>query len=309
MRIITSGRSYLDIDAYAGIVAYAELLRAQGEPAIAASTAPFNDSIPKELRNWKIQFNSSYSPKETDTFTLLDISEPRYFDKIVSLDRVDEIIDHHPGLKDYWAKQPYVKTDIEFIGAVCTQVYERWLKADLPSGISKPSAGLLACGILDNTLNFGAQVTTSRDRQAYGHLSEIAGLGATWPKQYFSDCERSILADPNNAIRNDSKIIEFKSIDSPLAVGQLVVWEAEPVSKQFDIIKQQLQHLKSNWFMNLISLSDRRSHFITDDMKSQKWLNKTLGVEFSGERATADRPWLRKEIIKRDLEIADNTKI
>ncbi len=52
MRIVTSGSRYLDIDAYAGIIAYAELLQRQGQSAQAASAAPWNESIPAKVRAW-----------------------------------------------------------------------------------------------------------------------------------------------------------------------------------------------------------------------------------------------------------------
>jgi inorganic pyrophosphatase/manganese-dependent inorganic pyrophosphatase len=45
MKIITSGASYLDIDAYACCIAYAELLNLQGIPARAVSSAKPNASV------------------------------------------------------------------------------------------------------------------------------------------------------------------------------------------------------------------------------------------------------------------------
>ena len=50
MKIVTSGSAYLDIDAYAGCIACAELLNVLGEPAKALSSAPLNDSICASLR-------------------------------------------------------------------------------------------------------------------------------------------------------------------------------------------------------------------------------------------------------------------
>lgn len=52
MRVVTSGSAYVDIDAYAGCVTYAELLQVQGNEAEAISTAPLNESISKTVRNW-----------------------------------------------------------------------------------------------------------------------------------------------------------------------------------------------------------------------------------------------------------------
>ena len=51
MEIITSGSRYIDIDAYASIIAYAKLLYLQGKSAIAISRANLNESITPRLRN------------------------------------------------------------------------------------------------------------------------------------------------------------------------------------------------------------------------------------------------------------------
>lgn len=42
MKIVTSGSGYADIDAYAGTVAYAELLQAQGIGVVAAGAVQSN---------------------------------------------------------------------------------------------------------------------------------------------------------------------------------------------------------------------------------------------------------------------------
>jgi nanoRNase/pAp phosphatase (c-di-AMP/oligoRNAs hydrolase) len=162
MRLVTSGSAYVDIDAYAGCVAYAELLQTHQEDAQAVSTAPLNESISETVHSWHAPLLTltEYNPSEDDTFTLIDVSDPSYFDKIVDIDRVDEVIDHHPGFEKHWQGLIGDKSDIEFIGAACTLVYERWRAAGQLGRMSVLSARLLICGILDNTLNFGAQPTT-----------------------------------------------------------------------------------------------------------------------------------------------------
>src|SRR5436190_9189636 len=99
MRVVTSGSAYVDIDAYAGCVAYAEFLKEQGNEAQAISTAPLNESISKTVRSWQAPLQSTYTPSESDTYTLIDVSDPAYFDRVVDLERVDEVIDHHPGFE------------------------------------------------------------------------------------------------------------------------------------------------------------------------------------------------------------------
>ncbi len=53
MKVVTSGAAYLDIDAYACCIAYAELLNHQGVEARAVSSAPLNASIPGTVLGWQ----------------------------------------------------------------------------------------------------------------------------------------------------------------------------------------------------------------------------------------------------------------
>lgn len=54
--------------------------------------------------------------------------------------------------------------------------------------------------------------------------------------------------------------------------------------------------------MNLISISEKRSYFVTDDPEMKAWLSSLLDVHFEGNVAKADRMWLRKEIAKADIQ-------
>lgn len=99
--IVTAGKDYLDIDAYAGIVAYAELLRQLGEESIAVSTAPFNSSITPAQQKLDVGFTRTYQPRADDTFVVIDLSNPEYFDTLIAPERVVNIIDHHMGHESY----------------------------------------------------------------------------------------------------------------------------------------------------------------------------------------------------------------
>lgn len=303
MRVITSGAAYVDIDAYAGCIAYAELLQVQGSEAEAVSTAPLNESISKTVRSWEAPLRTEYTPTDADTYTLIDVSDPAYFDKVVDVEKVDEVIDHHPGFEQHWQDRIGDKADIEFIGAACTLVYERWQTAGQLGKMSVTSARLLICGILDNTLNFGAKVTTQRDTDAYNALLTQAELPEDWTAQYFTECQEAILEDAVAAIGNDTKTLTFNSYEQPICFGQLVVWDGQQVLAQHsDVLRETLSEKQPDWFMNLISVGERKSYFVTESAAVQAWLSKLLGVEFEGSVAVADRLWLRKEVIKQDIE-------
>lgn len=303
MRLITAGWPFLDIDAYASSVALAELLRLKDEDAIAASSAPLNASIPPFLRTLNVQFERNYSPSQSDTFTLVDVSNPQFFDFNIPPDKVTQIIDHRPEFKSYWEEKIGDGAHIEHLGAACTQIYELWQEAGLAHKMSSESALLLACGILDNTLNFKAKITTTRDKQAYDALITHAQLGQNLPEKYFGECQIYALSDVQAALQNDTKPQRYPGRGSETIVGQFVLWDAEKLtlSNRRDMCAF-LASFNQPWFMNLIDIRVGKSIFLCDDPELKNWLNTTLDVTFNEDVATANRMWLRKEIMKQAIE-------
>lgn len=304
MRIVTAGFTYTDIDAYAGIIAYAELLRAQGVDAQAASTAPTNESVSKTILSWRPEIQTIYTPSDADTYTLIDISDPEWFEKFVDIKRIDEVIDHRPGFEDYWQGRIGDGSTIEFLGSACTQVYEKWKASGKLNQMSTTCARLLVCGILDNTLNLKATITTPRDHAAYNDLLSRADLSDDWPAQYFTEVQEAILADAVKAVRNDTKMLNFKTFDDTLCVGQFDVWDGHmALERHQDALANALNNIQPQWFMNLISVGEGTSYFVAADDNVKEWLSNLLGIAFDGNVATADRMWLRKEILKQDLGV------
>lgn len=300
MHIVTAGTAYIDIDAYGASIALAELLRLQGEDALAASTAPCNASVPPSLQKLGLQFETQYRPSAGDVFTIVDLSDPKHFDFGANVQNVIGVIDHHLGFQDFWQGKLGTKAHIEFIGAACTIVYELWRGSGLLEKMSSSSATVLACGILDNTLNLKARITTTRDTAAYAQLAKHAKLPADWPARYFSECQQYITTQTRQALANDAKIIHYPGQPLPLHVGQLALWEAPDFLRTFTpLIREVLGTQGQTWFMNLIDIHSGKSIFFCEDEALRAWLAKLLGVSFMGATATADRMWLRKEIFKR----------
>lgn len=294
--IVTSGKKFLDIDAFAGCIAYAELLNASGKDARAVSTATINESVTQTARDLGVDLSSEYMPDDNDRFVIIDVSEPDFLDGIVSLDRVAEIIDHHLGFEDYW-KQNGVDIDIELIGAACTQVYERWVRSGLVSKISTQSAKLLSLGILDNTLNFSAGVTTQRDIDAYKHLASIANTPNNWAALYFKECEQAIVNNVVGSLKNDTKEMNLPGYENTIQFGQLVVWGGDAILAEVKAHLETGAHL-----INLVSISEGKSYILSSDSNIQAFIGRLLGVSFENSIAIADRLWLRKEFMKIALE-------
>jgi hypothetical protein len=299
MLIVTSGIRYMDIDCYACIVAYKELLDLLGKPAVGTSSFQVNESVTAALRALKVPFTPGYKPMQDDQFVIVDASDPSQLDPIVDQDRIVAIFDHHTGFEKYWADKIGGPSQIEFIGAAATLIYEQWEKAGKQDALSQESAQLLAAAILDNTLNFGAQVTTDRDRQAYQKIADHAGLDQGWIAKYFSDCQQGMLADLPATITGDSNLLTLKGLDGELAMGQLVVWDAKQIlDEKSAVLSQTLGGMSNFWLANVVNVSEGRSYFVAGNPEVQRWLEGLLGVTFDGSVAKADRLWLRKEIRK-----------
>ena len=197
--------TYADIDVYASIIAYADLLNQRGKTAKTYIPVTPNYSVPDELRlpEWE---NAIFNLQPNDEAIILDISNPEAIAKFVPDHQILEIIDHHPGYEKYWQTRIGDKAVIEKIGAVATSIFEWWGECWDYDKMSPEIAKLLLGAILDNTLNFNADITTERDHQAASKLAKIAKTTLEdFTNWYFSAVSQTILSDLRNALIKDCK--------------------------------------------------------------------------------------------------------
>jgi inorganic pyrophosphatase/manganese-dependent inorganic pyrophosphatase len=302
IKVITSGASYLDIDAYACCIAYAELLNLQGSPARAVSSARPNSSVSPTVLSWGAAFQR-YSPQANDEFVLVDVSDYHHFDPLVVLDQVVEVIDHHPGYEPYWAERLGSAADILPIGAAATLVFQRWQAAGLLSRISEQSAKLLATAILDNTLNLTGQMTSEADIEAHEALTQRANLPANWPEQYFLECQAAIEANLQTALAADLKRFKPDS-NLPQVFAQMTVWDADALlHKHRNEIGGWMVGQGDDWLLNVISIRDGKSCLLAEPLLSQQKLDRLLPLQWQAGMAVVKPSMLRKELLKLGLNI------
>lgn len=300
MKIVTAGNKYIDIDAYASCIAYANLLKLKGIHAKAVSTAKINESITPNLLKLNAKLEN-YEKSDSDEFIIVDVSSKLYFDNIVNEDKIIEIIDHHVGYEEYWKNKLGEKAKIEFIGAVATLIVELYEKENLIEKMSKDIAYLLMSAILDNTLNFKAKITTNRDKIAYKKLEFIVGDEEHYAEKYFKECQLAIERNLKNAIENDTKIEKTSAILPPV-FGQIILWNKEKILENKDAIYNILNNMGTNWMINLICLEEGKSYIIASNLEVQAELEKLLNGEFKQDIMELENVWLRKEIIKRAVK-------
>ena len=300
--IVTAGSTYLDIDAYACMVAMAELLGLLGKRAIPYSEAPCNYSVCKSLMGLGQITNALPADVQESAagYVIVDISDPDFLKKSVPLERVIEVYDHHVGFEDYWTSRIGSGAHIEFIGAAATLIYREWKNVGLQDKMKPETALLLIAAILDNTLNLTSSNTTEEDRAAFSDLCRQAGVGDEFRAIYFSEVQKSVEGDLKNALFGDIKTVRDNPVLPP-RVAQLCVWNAASILERLDEIRGWFDPSGETWMINIIDLSRNCSFFVCDGLRYQKGLEVIFDVAFEEGTAQTSEPYLRKQIIRNTL--------
>lgn len=292
--VITSGRKYIDVDAYGGIFAYKKLLQSLGYEVYATTTAILNESIPNSIKELGYGFDEVDFSRPTK-YVVLDVSHPDFLDTFVQEQDIIEIIDHHTGYEDYW-KEKGIKAHIEFIGSICTILFEMFEKNQKEDLLDSSLCKLLIAGILDNTLNLKSSITSDRDKSAYQKLLGLAKLDSSFGDSYFRDCYRDLDSNLEEYLKNDTKI-ERVSTYLPEVFGQIITLDIDTILKNLGRVKQAFSEY-DEWMLNVISLSDGKSYLFFGGVSAKEKL-ETLFLKTAGEHyIELESCMLRKEIMK-----------
>ncbi|MBR4282516.1 MAG: DHH family protein [Clostridia bacterium] len=299
--IITAGSNYLDIDAYACMVAMAEVLKLQGVDAVAYSKAPCNYSVCEYLveDGQVIKTLPFDACDENLQYIIVDVSDPDFIKESAPLDRVIEVYDHHVGFENFWGNRIGDNAHIEFIGAAATLIYRQWEKSGLQDKMKSSTAKLLIAAILDNTLNLTSTNTTPEDVEVFNRLCAIANVEKEWCASYFSEVQKNVEADLKNAMLKDVKAVRNNPVLPP-KVAQLCVWDANSILARLDEIRGWFAD-DETYMINFIDLKQSCSYFLCEDETSQKKIEKVFNVQFENSIAKTEKPYLRKQILKNVL--------
>ncbi len=270
MYILTTGCKFADIDAFACLYAYKELLDLEAKPNEVIIEGELNYSIVskyKKYKFYKTQFNYEEFNRNFSVI-IVDVSNPEMFPKFVKEGKVAEVIDHHKGFEEYWYERIGDRAIIEWIGAAATLVWRRYKKSGMHTKISPISAELLAAAIISNTLNFQAKITQQEDKDSYEELKSYFEFHKNFEENYFKEVQNAIEDDLLSALKNDSKI------ENNLMIGQLEIWKADKLFKdKLDVLQQFLNSSKKEYsFLNLIEIGKNRNIIMCKDKKTYKFI-------------------------------------
>lgn len=302
--VVSSGRTYIDIDGLASAVAYRELLRLEGKAAEAVLTAGLSASVTAKIKSWDLGIKTK-PLGDSGGFVVVDVSEPDHFEEFVDLKKIIEIYDHHFGFEDYWENRLGNRAKIEPVGSCATLIWEEYRKRDFGAGVSPLSANLLFTAIISNTLNFNSSVVTGRDKKALRQLKRKTDLPLNWIEMYFTEVEEAVFKSPVRAIKGDTKVQKIGK--RVFVIGQLELWKAREflMANRTEISSVLADFGGDFWFYTSPSIAEGRNYLYTEGVEIKRLLERFIGARFRGSVGVTDRLWLRKEILKKLMESKD----
>lgn len=285
-----------DLDGTAGVIAYAEFLKAQGQKATAMLTGAIHPEAQHVLERFNISAPSELDPREARDLILIDTSIPKEQDPRLPLDRVREIIDHRTLHEGHL--YPNATLQIELVGAAATLVAER-LHASryIPS---YTSIALLYAAIASNTINFKASVTTKRDHAMANWLRSIADIPQDLIETMFASKSDMSGEKLRQGMEGD---FSWRAVNGQeIGIAQLEILSAETVARtRHDEILQILDTLKKDnsvhdAFLSLIDVMEGKTIFVVPNPTLRDVLTKALHVDFVDTIAIRDSILMRKQI-------------
>lgn len=295
MEILVTAKVNPDLDGVACTLAYSFLLTALGQKAegalfgqLQAETLFFVEKFGAEI------------PVQTDSgsghwkqFVLVDASSMTGMPKVVTNEKVIEVIDHRETFSE--SEFPNAKVQNELVGAAATLVWERVTKAGV--NLPKELSLLIYGAIFHNSLNLLASNTTERDHKAVRELETAYGFSRDTIAEMFRYCTDSAFRNIEQAIRIDMK--EYLGI----GWGQLILSEVHDSasSKEPEIEATLNAHSQQKGlsfsFLNIIDVSTNESLLFCSSPSGKKLITKALGIEFAGDWARLTPALLRKQIM------------
>lgn len=302
--IVIGGKAYTDIDVLACASAYRQLLELLNTPTQAIISPIWNRTIPPSVASWPIFVDRDPKKQfENCRFSVVDVSDPRFFLESIPLSDVYEVFDHHYGFEDYWRNKIGNRAFIEKVGACATLIWERFKTAEMKEKISPTNANLLYTAILANTLNFKSHVTHERDRKAFEELFHHTELPFNWKQKYYNEVQESVLSNLVKSIIEDTKVFPFLS--KHLFFGQLELWNARELSSRqiYDSLSYSLSHQLPQqdpfFLVNIVSIEEEKNYLISNSPILKDHLQQCVkGIQLTSGWITTPRLWQRKELVK-----------
>jgi inorganic pyrophosphatase/exopolyphosphatase len=292
------------LDGSACAFAYAEFLNKTGVEAVAAIFGRIHREAEFVFSKFKIKNLPEANDfiQSANGIILVDTSQINDIPKVLSLDKVVEIIDHRK-VNDA-GMFPNAKIQIELVGSAATLISEKFYEKKLD--ISKESAVLLYSAIVSNTINFKNLVTTERDRKMADFLKSKINLPENYVQEMFS-FKSKIIAPLKEVF--DSDLVNINLGGKLFSIAQLEIIGVEDFFKKNALkIENALDEIRKKElseyiFLSLIDIENGFNLFVCYDNDTKKVIEKALRIKFVGNTAKIEKIIMRKEVIPKLKEL------
>lgn len=284
-----------DLDGTASMYAYSEFLRKSGKNSnfyIEGKPMPEAEIV---CDMFQIDLKPAIKIEKEDRIIVTDtnflVTIP-----FVNPENIVEFIDHHKITESQEICQN-AKFQIEMVGAACTLIAERFWKSQVE--ISRESAILLYYGIISNTINLKAKVTTKRDLEMAKWLKEkCSEITDEKVKEIFM--KKSQIRDSLRAEMEAEIVWNVKG--KRLTIAQLEYANVEEFLVENETkIREILQEVKREnqldyVLINCVDTLNGYSVILVIDEKTEELIADLLNIKFIQKKAKTDELILRKEI-------------
>ena len=287
-----------DLDGVSSMYAYAEYLNKTGilSDYYIKGTPKKEVGIVCDLFNIKLNGLKEISKEQEAIVLDTNNLEEVYF---LNPEQIVEIIDHHSKNKSS-DECKNAKIHIERLGAVATLIAEKFKKDNVL--ISRESAILLYYGIISNSINLKASITSEKDINMAKWLEEQCGE-ITQEKITEIFTLKSKVEDSELRKEMEAEII-LDYAGKKLTVAQLEIANMEEFLKQkqdkVGFILNQIKEEKGldYIFINCVDILNGFNIVLTIDDDTKELLEKKLGYSFENMKCKFDRVIQRKDITK-----------
>jgi manganese-dependent inorganic pyrophosphatase len=175
MSIYVTGHKNPDTDSVTAAIAYAELMKAQGEDAIPSMQGEMTPETVTVLERFGVAAPEIMTDATGKQIALVDHSDLNQAPDNLSADNIVAIVDHHK-IGDVTTNLP-IFCCVQPVGCTGTVLKELYDNAGV--AIDAKVAGLMLAAILSDTVNFKSPTCTDADKKAVAGLKEIAGVTDT----------------------------------------------------------------------------------------------------------------------------------
>ncbi len=282
-----------DLDGVASAIAYATLKCASGARSYkAAYFGQLNTQTEFSLAHFGMEWPVVLASIPVRQFILVDTHHVNQLPSGFQCQSVIEIVDHHPGGDP--EAFPNASIQNETVGAVATLIAEKFFKSSLP--ISPEIAGMLACAIVSNTINFAAPSATERDRIAFERLKTHCSISESLVTELFRATFPIDNKTSLECIQEDVKIFVFGN--ARVGLSQLEAIGIQGLVYRSDFAEAmsrfKSEHHLEHLLFNGVDLAQKVSWVQVDSFQSATLFSKVLDVQLLGNAVCMDRIILRK---------------